>query len=229
MHKRTWLTVAGLLTLATAAAAVSSFDFGLFVDHQLRAHSEQLFGIVEPVAASSTDSITAAEAEADPTRLITVAKGLRVRVVTAAANAGANIDMMALWPNDTSPTHLIACNEQGTTNPGVQRIRLSDGLVETILTGTSSCDPVRRTPWGTIIVGEEVSPSGSEAGGWVLEIIDPLQTTSVQFNRVTGVLSGANAGNAATRPAPGRVAFEGIALYRGSARGCRSPPRRTRT
>ena len=28
-------------------------------------------------------------------------------------------------------------------------------MVETILAGTESCDPVRRTAWGTIVVGEE--------------------------------------------------------------------------
>jgi len=37
----------------------------------------------------------------------------------------------------------------------VQRISLDDGLVETILTGTSSCDPAHRTAWGTVIVAEE--------------------------------------------------------------------------
>jgi len=45
-----------------------------------------------------------------------------------------------------NPTHLIVCNKQGTGSPGVQRIRLADGLVGTILTGTSSCDPAHRTP-----------------------------------------------------------------------------------
>ena len=169
----------------------------------------QLYGIVKPVAASSSASIGAATAEADPTALVTVAKGLSVNVVTAAANAGANIDMMAPWPDDVNPTHLIACNEQGTTSPGVQRIRLSDGLVETILTGTSSCDPVRRTPWGTVIVGEEVGNTG-----WLLEIAKPLQTTNVLFDRTTGAISGGiGSANVATRPAVGRLAFEGIALY----------------
>jgi hypothetical protein len=71
--------------------------------------------------------------------------------------------MMVLWPNDEQATHLIVCNEQGPSEPGVQRVRLSDGTVETILTGTDSCDPVRRTAWGTVIVGEE---SGND--GWIL-------------------------------------------------------------
>jgi secreted PhoX family phosphatase len=130
-----------------------------------------------------------------------------VRVVTAAANAGANIDMIVLWPDDRHPTHLIVCNEEGADKPGVQRVRLSDGLVETILTGTVSCDPVHRTPWGTVIVGEEV------VDGWLLEILNPLQTTNVLFDRVAGTFSGADAGNVATRPAPGHLAFEGIGIY----------------
>ena len=92
---------------------------------------------------------------------MTLAKGLHARVVTARPNAGPNIDMMALWPNDRIPTHLIACNEQGATEPALQRIRLSDGSVETILTGMSSCDPVRRTAWGTIIaVRRSTGPDG---------------------------------------------------------------------
>ena len=86
-------------------------------------------------------------------------------------------------------------------------MRLSDGKVETILTGTVSCDPVRRTAWGTILVGEEL------ADGNLLEIINPLQTTGVVFNRASGALTGADAGNVALRSAVGHLAFEGIALY----------------
>jgi len=208
MNKFSNVTALTLASLGVGAGAAFSFDLGLFVEKQLTAKSRQLFGVVAPVPASSTESVSKATAEANPTSLVTVAKGLKVKVVTAAANAGANIDMMAPWPNDVAPTHLIVCNEEGTTDPGVQRIRLSDGLVETILTGTNSCDPAHRTPWGTVIVGEE---SGNT--GWVLEIKDPLHTTGVQFDRATGALTGADAGNVATRPAVGRLSFEGIALY----------------
>jgi hypothetical protein len=215
MRKRRWLTAVGVMGLATGAAAVAEFDFGLFQENQLRADSNQLFGIVEPLEASSTESVSASMAESDPTSLVTVAKQLRVRVVTAKANAGANIDQIALWPADLNPTHLIVCNEEGADKPGIQRVQIADGTVETILTGTVSCDPVRRTAWGTIIVGEEAGPTSSPAtpGGWLLEIINPLQTTGVEFDRVTGLLSGPDAGNVATRPAPGRLAWEGLALY----------------
>jgi secreted PhoX family phosphatase len=185
-----------------------SLDFGSFRDHLLREQSWKLFGVDEPLAASSRESITAAVANADPTRLVTLAKGLQVRVASAAPNLAPNVDMIALWPDDRNPTHLIFCNEQGVNNPGVQRVRLADGSVETILTGTTSCDPAHRTPWGTIIVGEEVTD------GNVIEIINPLQTTDVAFNRMTGATSGGiGAANVVTRPAVGRLAFEGIALY----------------
>lgn len=193
---------------AASAVVVHGFgsDFGLFRDHQLDAQSEQLFGIVSPVDASSTESVGATDANADPTSLITVAKGLQVHVLTAQPNAAPNIDQMVLWPNDQNPTHLIVANEEGPAQPGLQRIRLSDGLVETILSGTSSGDPVRRTAWGTILFGEE-----NGIDGWVLEIADPLHTTNVVFNRAAGTST--DPVHVATRPALGRLSFEGIALY----------------
>ncbi len=212
MRKLILASMLGLSLFPAIAAADDDSrgfrDFGLLRDHLLKEQSEKLFGVDEPLAASSTASITAAVANADPTRLATLARGLHARVVSAAANLGANIDMMALWPDDRHPTHLIACNEQGATDPGVQRIRLSDGFVETILTGTNGCDPAHRTPWGTIIVGEETTD------GNLIEIINPLQTTGVLFNRATGTFSGGvGAANLATRPAVGKLAFEGVAIY----------------
>ena len=123
MHKRGFLTTVGLLGLAIGAAAAPALDFGVFRDHQLQTHSRQLFGVTGPIEVSSTASVDAATAEADPTSLATFARSLRVRVVTSATHAGANIDMIALWPNDEHPTHLIVFNEQGATDPGVQRVR----------------------------------------------------------------------------------------------------------
>ena len=202
------LISAAVMTGASAAAlyGFANADFGLFRDDQIEAHSEQLFGVVSALDASSTESVGATDANADPTSLITVAKGLRVHVLTAQANAAPNLDQMVLWPNDQNPTHLIAANEEGPAQPGLQRIRLSDGLVETILSGTSSGDPVRRTAWGTILLGEE-----NGADGWLIEIANPLTTTGVIFNRATGVSS--DPAHVVSRPAPGRTSFEGIALY----------------
>ena len=205
MQTRKWITALAVAACATSvAAAATGFDFGLFRDGQLNAHSEQLFGIVSPVDASSELSIGALEAEADPRKLVTLAKGLSVRVVADLPNTPPNIDMMALWPNDQNPTHLIACNEEGPAEAGLVRIRLSDGFVETILTGVNSCDPVKRTAWGTIVFGEEDT--------WLLELIKPLATTGVMFDRTTGTLTGADAANVTTLPAVGRLAFEGLAL-----------------
>jgi secreted PhoX family phosphatase len=182
-------------------------DFGTFRDHQLAAHSMQLFGIKGAIESSSVRSVDAATAESNPLSLVTLARSLRARVVASSADLGANIDMMTLWPRE-HPTHLIVCNEQGSSEPGVQRVRLSDGLVETILTGTTSCDPAHTTPWGTVVIGEEAGNSGS-----ILEIIDPLHTTGVDYDRATGMLSGADAANVAVRPAVGHLSFEGVAIY----------------
>ena len=113
------LTCAAVLAAASAITANGfGFDFGLFRDQQLDAHSEQLFGIVSPVDASSTESVGATDATADPTSLITVANGLRVHVLTAQPNAAPNIDQMVFWPNDQNPTHLIVANEEGPARAG---------------------------------------------------------------------------------------------------------------
>jgi secreted PhoX family phosphatase len=208
MHSRfIALTCAAGLAAASAGAvhAFGYYDFGLFRDGQLDSHSEQLFGIVAPVDASSTENIGATDADADPTKLVTLATGLRARVVTSVPAAAPNLDMMVLWPDDQNPTHLIVANEEGTAQPALQRIRLSDGLVETILTGATSNDPVRRTAWGTILLGEEA------ADGWLIEIANPLTTTGVTFNRATGDSS--DPAHVIARPAVGHLAFEGIALY----------------
>jgi Bacterial protein of unknown function (DUF839) len=208
----TFLAIASIALARVAVAAPGpghTFDFGAHRDHLLRSRSSELFGITGPLEQSSTASVSAQVAQANPAALVTVAKSLSVRVISAAPNLPPNIDMMALWPTAENPTHIIACNEEGPANPGVVRIRLSDGVPETILTGTLSCDPIRRTPWGTILAGEEAGADGS-----LLEIIDPLGTTGVTFNRATlAVTGGVGAANVVARPAVGRLSFEGIALY----------------
>ena len=52
----------------------------------------------------------------------------------------------------------------------MQRIDLATGAVETIVTGTTACDPIRRTAWGTIVFGEEAGNTGQ-----LYELIDPLR------------------------------------------------------
>ncbi len=185
----------------------SQKDFGAMRDRLLDAQSMQLFGIKGALNSASTRSVDAATAEADPRVLVTVANSLRARVVSADPALGANIDMMTLWPID-HPTHLIVCNEQGPGHPGLQRVRLSDGKVDTILTGTSSCDPAHATPWGTVVFGEEAGSSGT-----LFEIMDPLHTTGVVYDRNAGTFRGADAANVTERPAVGHLSFEGVAVY----------------
>lgn len=208
------LLIGGVAFAVTLSAPVFAEDlnlgnkgFGEFRDKLLRQHSQQLFGISGPVAASSTASVDAATANANPTALITAARSLRAKVVSADVKLAPNIDMMDLWPQD-KPTHIIACNEQDETAPGIQRIRLSDGSVETILTGTVSCDPLHVSAWGTVIVGEESGNTGA-----ILELIDPLHTTGVTYDNATHALTGADAGKVAVREAVGHTSFEGVVAY----------------
>jgi secreted PhoX family phosphatase len=198
-----------------AAASANAADFGQKVEQLAKSQSISLFGTLGTLGASSTTQLSATQAEATPAALLTVAPGLSVKVVSSAANLGANIDQMILWPSDTNPTHLIACNEQGTPQVGVQRIDLATGAAENIIaSGLTSCDPVRLTPWGTIIVGEENGTNGR-----TFEIINPLNTTNVVISPATSAaqvvattISGTDAANVAFRGALGVVSFEGYAL-----------------
>jgi hypothetical protein len=170
------VTAVLLVATLTAGTAAAVTDFGSFVQAQLRHRSQSLFGVSGPLAGSSTVSISVAEATAHPERLATVAKSLKVRVVSHGV-AAPNLDQSALWPNDTHPSWLITCNEQDVADPGLVRINLTSGAQQVIVTGTSDCDPVRRTSWGTIVFGEEAG--GGPTGGRMYELLDPLHTTGV--------------------------------------------------
>ena len=144
MMKPVGMAVGIALSTTTFAAGP---DFGQLVEQLVKAQSVKLFGTVGTLAASSTASISAAAADASPTALVRLAPGLTAQVVSAASNLGANIDMMVLWPNDSAPTHIIACNEQGSGQVGLQRISLADGSVANIVaSGLSTCDPAEITP-----------------------------------------------------------------------------------
>jgi hypothetical protein len=142
---------------------------------------------------------------------LAVSKGLKVEYVTR--EAGNATDQMMLWPPE-NPTHIISAVEGGRTdlgggkfNPSVQRINLATGAVETILRGLTSGDPIRITPWGTILFAEEASDGGA------YEIINPLNTTNVTVtDRATGAVSGPDAGNVVKRTALPVIAWEGIVV-----------------
>ena len=201
MNKR--LLCAAICVAATGSA--SAADFGTAVDALAKALSPILFGTSGTLEHSSTASLTASEANAHPEKLLTVAPGLRVGVVSAAANLGSNIDQMVLWPKD-HPTHLIACNE--ASDVSVQRINLATGVAEAIITsGLTSCDPVRTTPWGTVVVAEENGTSGR-----VFEILDPLGTTGVTVSGTLTSTTTSDQTHVAYRPALGALSFEGIGI-----------------
>jgi hypothetical protein len=81
---------------------------------------------------------------------------------------------------------------------------LSDGQVSDMVFGMTACDAAHRTPWGTIIVGEEAGKVGR-----VWEIFDPLNVNGVTVTRATGASS--DPAHVITRAALGQVSFEGIA------------------
>lgn len=203
-------TLAATFTAATALPLMAQ-DFGLDVQKMLAERSMPLFGIAAPLAASATASVeegyrlpghTAADS-------LDLAEGLTAEFVTR--DAANHLDMMAFYPA-AAPTHIIACIESepeeiapGKLNPGVQRISLTDGTVETILRGTASCDGIRTTPWGTVLFTEE-----DDSGG-AYELLNPLTTTGVVItDRAAGTTS--DPANVARRMALPTMAWEGIAV-----------------
>jgi secreted PhoX family phosphatase len=177
-------------------------DFGAFVAAELRAFSEQLFGFRRPLEESARGPF-----DGPSTAALVVADGLRVSLVSSAVHQ--STDQIALWPNDTRPTHLFVCDEE-STNPAVQRVDLSKPATSnatTVVTGLSSCDPVRRTPWGTIIVAEEAGATGG-----FYELIDPVHINKVinVTNRDTGETT--DPLHLVKRQAVGSLSFESFAI-----------------
>ena len=215
---RRYLTYSCVLLTAVFVTALSTrvlaenptLDFGAFVAEQLSAHSEELFGFTHPL----TESALGPYDGADNTQAIQLAAGLQATLVSSSVASAA--DQIALWPNDEHPTFLFVCDEE-TSNPAVQRVDLSlppGSNATTIVTGLTSCDPVRRTPWGTIIVAEEATMSGNSAiaTGGLYEILDPVHiTTAINVtSRATGANTDIN--HLVKRQAVGTLAFESFAI-----------------
>lgn len=177
-----WINIAvGVAALAMPTATLAAeLDFGQVMEKAKSDLSQGLFGFGTPLASSATEGVDRAIGQPASDRQF-LAAGLQAEFVTRAI--GGNGDMIAFWPNDINYTHLIVCNElgrYGTTpgggdgyNPGVQRVDVKTGQVETILHGMSRCDGIRTTQWGTILATEE---NGADGGAY--EIIDPLGTTA---------------------------------------------------
>jgi secreted PhoX family phosphatase len=194
------VAVAGL-AVRTAAEGPEA-DFGSFVAAQLRAHSGELFGFSHPLEKSALGPF-----DGPSTQALEVAQGLTVSLVSSAVEAAG--DQIALWPDDDNPTHLFVCDEE-TSFPAVQRIDLSgppNANATTIVTGLVSCDPVRRTPWGTIIVAEEAGATGG-----FYEILDPAGiTTPINVtDRAAGTTSDPT--HLVKRKAVGSLSFESFAI-----------------
>lgn len=202
-----------LLAIALlSVGAANAKDFGAFTEHLLKAHSNRLFGINKPLeeSAPQTTAPTRAMNQKASDQLL-VAKGLKVEFLTR--DAANNTDMMVFWPNADNPTHLFTAVEifrpattaDGKPQPFVQRLNLKTGQVDVVLRGGLGGDPIRLTPWGTLIVGEET------ATGAIYEILDPVNVTeAVITDRVTGDNTHPN--NVAKRPALGIKSWEGIGL-----------------
>ena len=201
-----------------------SHDFGARVEQRLKNGSMHWFGIQGPLGLSALpttgDYRTPGQSANDQ---VLLADSLKAEYVTR--NAGNSADMFAFWPSDENPTHLIFCvegNRQdlGTFlpgglvrkfNPAVQRIKLLDGSVETILRGTISCDGIRRTPWQTILATEETSDGGA------YEIINPLSVTNYTIaDRALGTIIDENGApstlSIAKRTALPTISWEGIGI-----------------
>lgn len=169
-----------LFSLALVAGAAQAADFGMHVEKELRARSMPLFGVGKPLAESaSTPAGFARRSGQGADAQVLLAEGLAVRYLTR--QAAHNTDQMVPWPSAAAPTHLVTCVEEfarqviGTFaggvdkyNPSVQTIELSSGAVRTVLRGMAGCDGLRRTPWGTLLVTEEIT------NGQAFEILDPL-------------------------------------------------------
>lgn len=201
-----------------------SHDFGARIEQRLKNSSMHWFGIQGPLGLSAPpttgDYRTPGQSANDQ---VLLADSLKAEYVTR--NAGNLADMFAFWPSDENPTHLIFCiegNRQdlGTFlpgglvrkfNPAVQRIKLLDGSVETILRGTISCDGIRRTPWQTILATEETSDGGA------YEIINPLSVTNYTIaDRALGTIIDENGApstlSIVKRMALPTISWEGIGI-----------------
>lgn len=217
------MAMLALPALPVQADDEDSHDFGARVEQRLRNSSMHWFGVGGPLGPSATPTTgNYRTPDQKAKEQVLLADSLKAEYVTR--NAGNAADMFAFWPSDESPTHLIFCIEGGRQdlgtflpgglikkfNPAVQRIKLSDGSVDTILRGTIACDGIRRTPWQTILATEEASDGGA------YEIINPLNVTNQTItDRTLGTIideNGLPSTSIVKRTALPKMAWEGIGI-----------------
>ena len=217
--KKTLTSIAIGLSVSSAAFAVD--DFGLRVQNRLKEDSLKYFGILAPIGASETITVPRKPGQS-AMDLIKLAPGLKASIVTR--KAGNSADMLAFWPSDTNPTHIVTCIEAGNDpvgtfpsgqpklTPSVQTVNLATGEVKTILRGMRVCDGIRRTPWNTIVATEETDDGG------LYEILNPLTTPDLTLvARGASEVVDTNGAAVATglveyRGAVGKLAWEGLDL-----------------
>ena len=203
-------SLAILLTAATASMAVAS-DFGGEVQMLLMSKSKLLMGVNSPLESAAPKSVEEGFRTADlkPEAVIQLAGGLKGEFVTREIADSA--DMIAFYPLN-NPTHMIVCIEGdreelegGKLNPGVQRVSMADGKVETIVRGTNSCDGIRTTPWNTILFTEEADDGGA------YELLEPLKATEIS---ITDRAKGETTDTVQVRkhPALPNMAWEGLTI-----------------
>lgn len=172
-------TMIAFALLASTAAFANAEDFGASVQEMLTDKAKELFGIEAPIGESASKSVEEGYRTKDqkPEGQVALAAGLKAEFVTR--EVGNHADMIAFYPAQ-NPTHMIVCIEGdreelegGKLNPGVQRVSMTDGKVETIFRGTSACDGIRTTPWNTVLFTEE------DDAGFAYEVLDPLKATEI--------------------------------------------------
>ena len=191
-----------VLVWMTGRTLAATIDFGAWVQDQLQAQSAELFGF-EALQKSASGPYTGP----DNLKAIQVANGLLVSLVSSSVASAT--DQIAFWPDDQHPRYLFVCDEE-TTVPAVQRVDLTmppGSNATTIVTGLDSCDPVRRTPWGTILVGEEAGLLGG-----LYEIINPagINAPINVIDRLAGTTS--DPAHLVKRKAVGTLSYESLAL-----------------
>lgn len=177
------LTREDVLRVLTHDAVDGAIDGNVPAGFELPANLQGLRGneivnaVDSGVPASSEDTTVRSPFHTAEQHMV-LAEGLSAEFLTR--DVAISADQFSWYPAE-NPTHQIWCIEVtvGFTadptqrNPGVQRVDLATGEVETILRGMTRCDGLRTTPWGTILATEE---SGD---GAAYEILDPLTTTEV--------------------------------------------------